>query len=149
MMALLVESALRSLALGGAVWLGLALLRVRNPHAHMTAWTVVLVASLSMPILMHRLTLTIPAATPPLRMIESIQSLSSPLSEATPSPELPVQGPRAQPPAAMPVVVPTPPQMAPVPVDGRGLGWPRFDWHTPATAIYLLVAGALLLRLLT
>ena len=64
MLDLLLESALRSLVLGGAVWLGLALLRVRNPHAHMTAWTVVVAASLSMPILMHRLTLTIPAATP-------------------------------------------------------------------------------------
>jgi hypothetical protein len=53
MVGLLLESALRSLALGGAVWLGLTLLRVRNPHAHMTAWTVVPVASLSMPILMH------------------------------------------------------------------------------------------------
>jgi hypothetical protein len=46
---LLLESALRSLALGGAVWLGLTVLRVRNPHTHMTAWIVVLVASLSMP----------------------------------------------------------------------------------------------------
>ena len=63
MLGLLVECALRSLALGVVVWLGLALLRVRNPHAHMTAWTVVLVASLAMPLLVHRLTLTIPAAT--------------------------------------------------------------------------------------
>jgi hypothetical protein len=62
MLALLLESALRSLALGVAVWLALALLRVRNPRAHMTAWTVVLVASLAMPVLMHRLTVTIPAA---------------------------------------------------------------------------------------
>ena len=30
---LLLESALRSLALGVAVWLGLTLLRVRNPRA--------------------------------------------------------------------------------------------------------------------
>jgi hypothetical protein len=36
---LLLESALRSLALGVAVWLGVAFLRVRNPRAHMTAWT--------------------------------------------------------------------------------------------------------------
>ena len=47
MLALLLESALRLLALGGVVWLGLKLFRVRNPHAQMTAWTVVLLASLS------------------------------------------------------------------------------------------------------
>jgi len=55
MVELLVESALRSLALGGVVWLGLRLLRVRNPHAHMTAWTVVLIASLAMPLLVRRM----------------------------------------------------------------------------------------------
>jgi len=65
MLALLLEAALRSLALGGVVWLGLRLLRVRDPRVHMTAWTVVLVASLSMPLLMRGLTVTIPAAAPP------------------------------------------------------------------------------------
>ena len=35
MLGLLLESALRSLALGGAAWLGLTVLRVRNPHTHM------------------------------------------------------------------------------------------------------------------
>ena len=74
MLDLLLESALRSLALGAVVWFGLALLRVRNPRAHMTAWTVVLVASLAMPALMHRLTVSIPAAAPPLRVVESLSS---------------------------------------------------------------------------
>ena len=37
MLALLLESALRSLLLGAAVWLGLSLFRVRNPHVQMTA----------------------------------------------------------------------------------------------------------------
>ena len=32
MLALLLESALRLLALGGVVWLGLKFFRVRNPH---------------------------------------------------------------------------------------------------------------------
>ena len=36
MLAILAESALRSLLLGSAVWVGLNLLRVRNPHVHMT-----------------------------------------------------------------------------------------------------------------
>ena len=64
MLALLLKSALRLLALGGVVWLGLKLLRVRNPHAQMTAWTVVLLASLSMPVLMRFVTVTIPAGPP-------------------------------------------------------------------------------------
>jgi hypothetical protein len=158
MVGLLLESALRSLALGGAIWLGLTLLRVRNPHTHMTAWIVVLVASLSMPILMHRLTLTIPAAAPALRVIESMPALSSAL-EATHVPALQAQGPLTLPPAAEPAVVHPPRQVMPAPVDRRSLGWPGFDrrslgwpgfdWRALATAIYLLVAGALLLRLFT
>src|SRR6266446_105736 len=149
MVYLLLESALRSLALGGAVWLGLTLLRVRNPHAHMTAWIVVLVASLSMPILMHRLTLTVPAAAPALRVIETIPALSSNPLEAPHVTALPVQGPLDLPPAAAPAVVNPPRQAMPAPVDRRSLGWPGFDWRALATAVYLLVAGALLLRLFT
>ena len=59
MIAALVEAALRSFALGGVVWIGLILFRVRNPHVHMTAWVVVLLASLAMPFVMHWPTLTI------------------------------------------------------------------------------------------
>jgi hypothetical protein len=114
----------------------------------MTAWIVVLVASLSMPILMHRLTVTIPAAPSALRVIESIPALSSPL-EAPHVPALPEQGPLALPPAEEPAGVHPPRQVMPVPVDRRSLGRPAFDWRAFATAIYLLVAGALLLRLFT
>jgi hypothetical protein len=114
----------------------------------MTAWIVVLVASLSMPILMHRLTVTIPAAPPALRVIESIPALSSPL-EAPHVPALPEQGLLALPPAEEPAVVHPPRQVMPVPVDRRSLGRPAFDWRAFAAAIYLLVAGALLLRLFT
>jgi bla regulator protein blaR1 len=59
MLAILAESALRSLLLGGIVWVGLNLLRVRNPHVHMTSWAMVLLASLSMPLLMHWTTITV------------------------------------------------------------------------------------------
>jgi BlaR1 peptidase M56/Domain of unknown function (DUF3471) len=147
MLDLLLESALRSLALGLTVWLCLALLRVRNPRAHMTAWTVVLVASLSMPVLMHRLTVTIPAAAPPLRVVESLSStLSGPLWEQVEIPALPVQGPLTLPPVAEPGDVQPPPPVTPDPADRRG---PGFDWRTLAAAVYLVVAGAMLLRLLT
>src|SRR5215207_2761989 len=59
MLAILAESALRSLLLGGVVWAGLNMFRVRNPHMHMTSWAMVLLASLSMPLLMHWTTVTV------------------------------------------------------------------------------------------
>jgi hypothetical protein len=130
MLELLLESGLRSLVLGIAVWLGLALLRVRNPRAHMTAWTVVLVASLAMPVLMHRLTVTIPTAAPRLRVVESLSStLSAPLSEQVEIPALPAQGPLAPPPAAEPGGVSPRHPVTPDPANRRGPGWSGFDWR--------------------
>jgi hypothetical protein len=150
MLELLLESALRSLALGVAVWLGLALLRVRNPRAHMTAWTVVLVASLAMPVLMHRFTVTIPAGAPPLRVVESLSStLSGPLSGQVEIPALPAHDPLALPPAAKPGAVRPPHPVTPDPADRRGPGWSGFDWRTLPAAVYLVVAGVMLLRLFT
>jgi hypothetical protein len=141
MVDLLLESALRSLALGGAVWLGLVLLRVRNPRAQMTAWTVVLAASLAMPAVMDRLTVTLPAATPPLRVVEQLSALSGPLAELTEVWVLPAQGPHALPPAEL---ASHPPPVTPVAVDQTGI-----DWRTLAAAVYLAVAGVMLLRLVT
>jgi BlaR1 peptidase M56 len=65
MLAQLLEAALRSFCLGAAVWLTFKILRVRHPQSRMTAWTVVLLASLSMPLLMHWATVTIPLPSPP------------------------------------------------------------------------------------
>src|SRR5262252_2594529 len=151
MLDLLLESALRSLALGVAVWLGLALLRVRNPRTQMTAWTVVLVASLAMPALMHRLTVTIPAAAPPLRVVESLSSsLSAPRSEPAEIPAVRTPGPPALPPATERSAMPHPSQpVVPVPADRRGAGWPGSDWRVLPAAVYLVVATFMLLRLLT
>jgi BlaR1 peptidase M56/Domain of unknown function (DUF3471) len=149
MLDLLLESALRSLALGVAVWLGLALLRVRNPRAHMTAWTVVLVASLAMPALIHRLTVTIPAAAPPLRVVQFLSStLSGPVSEQVEIPALAAQDSPALPPAVEAGAVEPPHPVAPDLADRRGPGWPGFDWRTLGVAIYLVIAGVMLLRLL-
>jgi beta-lactamase regulating signal transducer with metallopeptidase domain len=150
MLELLLESALRSLALGVAVWLGLKLLRVRNPRAHMTAWTVVLVASLAMPILMHRLTVTIPAAAPPLRVVESLSStLSGQLPEQVEIPAVPSQGPLASPPAAGPGAAEPPHPVMPGQADRRAPAWSGFDWRALSAAVYLVVAGVMLLRLFT
>jgi len=151
MLDLLLESALRSLALGVAVWLGLGLLRVRDPRTQMTAWTVVLVASLAMPALMHRLTVTIPAAAPPLRVVESLSSrLSASRLEPVEMPAVSTPGPLALPPATERSAMPHPSDpVMPDPADRHGSGWPGFDWRVIPATVYLVVAAFMLLRLLT
>jgi hypothetical protein len=145
MLALLLEAALRSLALGGIVWLGLELLRVRAPRSHMTAWTIVLVASLSMPLIMHWVMLTLPSAAPPLQLAKIIgASPDSPL-EAMQAAEGFSQAPSA--PALATNAVPAHREAISTTVDWRIDRW--VDWLALATGIYLLVAGVLLLRLLT
>ena len=88
MLAIVVESALRSLLLGSAGWVGLHLFRVRNPHVHMTSWVMVLVASLAMPLLMHWTTVTLPlppSAVPmPANLWPAVVALSEPLPSALP-----------------------------------------------------------------
>jgi len=88
MLAILAESAFRSLVLGSAVWVGLHLLRVRNPHVHMTSWAVVLVASLTMPLLMHWTTVTVPlppSAVPmPANLWPAVVALPEPLPAGLP-----------------------------------------------------------------
>jgi beta-lactamase regulating signal transducer with metallopeptidase domain len=53
MIAILVESALRSLLLGLVAWLGLRQRRARNPQTEATVWLTVLAASLATPFLLH------------------------------------------------------------------------------------------------
>lgn len=60
MLPILVESALRSLALGIVVALSLKLLRVRNPHIQFTVWSLTLFASLAMPLLSQLMTVATP-----------------------------------------------------------------------------------------
>ncbi|GGF38639.1 hypothetical protein GCM10011611_51270 [Aliidongia dinghuensis] len=61
-MMLLVEAAVRTLILGLVVGLGLRLARVRHPQVEMTAWTVVLLAGLAMPLLMQWTIVRMPTA---------------------------------------------------------------------------------------
>jgi hypothetical protein len=84
----LLEAALRSFALGGAVWVGLRFLRLHNPQTRMTAWTVVLMASLSMPVLMHWATVSVPIYSP-----TTSDAAIAPASLATPSPAPPTELP--------------------------------------------------------
>jgi hypothetical protein len=139
MLALLLEAALRSLALGGIVWLGLKLLRVHDPRVHMTAWTVVLVASLSMPVVMHRVVLTLPSTAPPLRLVEIIGM--PPLPEAVPAAEGALGAPALESNAIKAR------RDAMLTTGDRRIDR-RLDWPALATGVYCLVAAVLLARLL-
>ena len=128
MLAILAESALRSLILGSVVWIGLNLLRVRNPHVHMTSWAMVLLASLSMPLLMHWTTVTITVDALPAPAAEHAWPAKNPLMY----PELlgaPLASEFGTPSAA------------------AGANAWAINWLALATIIYALVAGMLLLRL--
>jgi BlaR1 peptidase M56 len=126
MLAVLAESALRSFVLGGIVWTGLTLFRVRNPHMHMASWVLVLFASLSMPLLMHWMTLTV-----------TIDALQVPAPASPPStgmllPEPPYES------------LPSEPG---IPQTTHGESNIVINWYGLASAIYGLVFIALLLRL--
>jgi hypothetical protein len=125
-LAILAESALRSLILGSVVWVGLNLFRVRNPHVHMTSWALVLIASLSMPLLMHWTTVTI---------------ILDPLPVPTPASMWPAEGSPLEP------LGPSFPSEPDVSVAPRGEHHAVVNWWTVATVIYATVAGMLLLRL--
>jgi hypothetical protein len=125
MLAILAESALRSLLLGGVVWIGLNLLRLRNPHVHMTSWAMVLVASLSMPLLMHWTTVTVTLDPLPLPVAETLW------------------------PSGLALPEPLRTSFASEFVPGAAFGETdhAINWWALATAIYVAVAGMLLLRL--
>ena len=126
MLTILAELALRSLFLGSVVWIGLNLLRVRNPHVHMTSWVTVLVASLSMPLLMHWTTVSITLDALPVPAPENLWSAGSPLPESLRSPL---------------------PSELGMPVAARGENYEAVNWLALATVAYAFVAGMLLLRL--
>jgi beta-lactamase regulating signal transducer with metallopeptidase domain len=125
MLAILAESALRSLVLGSVVWVGLHLLRVRNPHVHMTSWAMVLVASLMMPLLMHWTTVTVPLPPSAVAMPANLWPAAVALPE--PLPSLPLE-------PGIAGAVPSETHLA-------------VNWWELATVIYAIIAGVLLLRL--
>jgi hypothetical protein len=143
MLALLLESALRSLVLALVVWLALRVLRVRNASIRMTVWTVVLNTSLVMPLLMQLAgpwtTVVIPREVPslqlPLPQWPSSNAVQKPEGAAIEHrdiqeysrPPLPAEEGSEAPPAATKQMV---------------------DWLTVATGLYLAVASALFIRLL-
>jgi bla regulator protein blaR1 len=139
----LLEAALRSFALGGAVWLGLRFLRLHNPQTRMTAWTVVLMASLSMPVLMHWATVSVPIYSP-----TTSDAAIAPASLATPSPAPPTELPPEK------MSSPPAPDSAGAAAQFPGsYGATRravitaIDRQAFAIGLYLAVVGGLLLRL--
>ncbi len=133
-LAILAESALRCLILGSVVWIGLNLLRVRNPHVHMTSWVMVLVASLAMPLLMHWTTVSVTLDALPVAMPGTLSSANNPVTDALTGPLLePLRSPQ-----------PSDPGM---PTATRAASYAAVNWLAVATAIYAFVAGLLLLRL--
>src|SRR5215831_4604605 len=153
MLALLLEAALRSFALGALVWLGQRLFRVRDPRAHMTAWTIVLVASLTMPLAMQRVTFPLPTL-PVAPQVEAVIGVLPRPAPALGPAEAVSRLPHAA--EALPPTPATAPAVTearvgadafPPPAEGHSARWP--DWLSIATDAYALVAGILLLRLLT
>ena len=128
MLEALLGAALRTLLLAGLVELGLRLLRVRHPQLLLAAWTAVLVASLAMPVLQRYALITVPVP------ISIPVAVDQPLSLA----DLPGGETAAM--AAVGGVTPADAAAAPAP------GGPA--WRLPLTAFYLMVAGAMLVRLL-
>ena len=146
MLWLLLESALRSLLLGAIVGLGLKLTRVRDPRAHMTAWTGVLIASLAMPAMMHWPVVTVPSSAPPLQLMEMIEAapnaLLGPVAES-----LDLAAPPAQPKTASPSVTDTKPVGAGSHSALQPSRTVRINWFALATGLYVAVSAVFLLRL--
>ena len=147
MLVQLLEAAFRSFALGGAVWLILWFLRVQNPQVRMTAWTVVLMVSLSMPVLMHWATVPIPTVTIPTQSSPAA-AVVAPVSPTTTArrtlqPPEPPSEEMGSPPAAKNA------GGASHPYESSSAASPlaAIDWPALAMGLYVAVAGGLLLRL--
>ncbi len=121
MLGILGLAALRTLLLAGIVQLGLRLLRIGRPQLRLTAWTVVLAASLAMPALQWASPLRLPV----------LQNLPRAASI-----EISDTHRRA---SVAPAPAPAPAEDAPTPILATVVPW--------LEALYLLVGGTLLLRL--
>ncbi len=129
MLEALVAAALRTLLLAALVALGLRLLRVRHVQLQFTAWTVVLVASLAMPMLQRYALVNIPIAVHLRPSFVDLPAVDAPSSVA--SAQATPDSTAAVTPAAMPSVH----KQRPV-------------WRFWLTAGYLAITGAMLLRIL-
>ncbi len=125
----LVQAAVRALALALVVGAGLTLLRVRNPHHQLTAWTAVLAGALAMPVLMAWMVVSVPVeeiVLPAGKIAEPLVAMASTnVAEA-----------------ASLVGASTEPR-----IDGALESGSSIDWSSVLLIVYAAVAGLLLLRL--
>ena len=133
MLGLLADAALRSIVLGGAAWLSLTLSRVRNPQVCMTAWSVVLIVSMAMPLLTPWMRVTIPSDEVSARLVKIPWT-------NVPWMNVPWTVPQVSTPAERPAVVASEPDAVAPAAAG--------DWRSLATGVYVVVGSAMMLRLL-
>jgi beta-lactamase regulating signal transducer with metallopeptidase domain len=119
MLPFILEAAMRSLALGLAIGLGLKVLRLANPHIEMAVWRSVLAASLLMPFMIGWA--TFPVTSPNLPIPEALPTDMAAFFTAFSPPTIPAAA------AAAPIV--------------------QMDWRATATLLYFCVAAFLVLRL--
>lgn len=122
MLPIIVEAAIRSMVLVAAVWVGLTLLRITNPHVLMSVWQLVLGTSLVMPFVVGWATFPLPQTPMAFHGLHQIHQM---LSSDPPVLLSPSAGP----------VLPE-------------IGHSIIDWRAACASIYLVVAAFLLLRLL-
>jgi hypothetical protein len=123
MLSVVLDAAVRSALLLVVVLLALKALRVRNPHVLMAAWQMVLVASLSMPLLvaLARLAVPPPGLAPVLALAEILPTdLAFRVAPALVAPAAPETASDIEP--------------------------ATIDWLAVASRLYLAVAGWLVLR---
>jgi len=120
MFSILMESAVRNLALGIVVWIALRIFRVRSTQNRSLAWTGVLLASVTMPVLM--------------KTMSSVVAIAPPAAVAW-IPTVPAASPTLP---AMTVLTPAAPVARSASIDAA----------TIAVVVYVAVTGILLLRLL-
>ncbi len=126
---ILVQAALRALALAVVVGAALYLFKVRNPHHQLAAWSAVLAGALAMPLLMMGLVLEVP--------VEEMTAPAGRIAEPLIASVLPAVGPDA--PGAAANMMRGAESMADAPAS--------WDWSGIAVGLYGAVAGLLLLRL--
>jgi TonB family protein len=76
MLALILESALRSIALWAAVWLLLKVIRLRDLHLEKQIWCLVILSSLAMPMLMPSIAIRLPAQSIPAQIASTVMDLA-------------------------------------------------------------------------
>jgi hypothetical protein len=138
----LLEAALRTLVLTIVVWFGLRTPLLRNPRIQLTAWTIVLVASLSMPILSR----FVAAVLPPVPL--SATGLDRILPPRLGGFDTRLQIAPAAVAANAPTAIGGVANLAAPPRTTGAVGSSWFDWRSFVLFAYAAVTGVLLARLI-